>query len=120
MTKEEYLAGVAQTKEHIQAGDVFQLVLSQRFERHTQADPFEIYRSGNQPACSQQLSTNANACLPTLHHHSTTLYRLKTASNNVCLCGLRQLYCKQPLHFIPVSDRLADSKWPERSREARA
>lgn len=45
MTKEEYLAGVAQTKEHIQAGDVFQLVLSQRFERHTQADPFEIYRA---------------------------------------------------------------------------
>lgn len=34
-----------QVKEHIQAGDVFQLVLSQRFERRTKADPFEIYRS---------------------------------------------------------------------------
>ena len=44
MTKEQYLAAVDQTKEHIQAGDVFQLVLSQRFQRHTQADPFEIYR----------------------------------------------------------------------------
>ena len=44
MTKEQYLAAVDQTKEHIQAGDVFQLVLSQRFERHTRADPFEIYR----------------------------------------------------------------------------
>lgn len=44
MTKEQYLAGVDQTKEHIQAGDVFQLVLSQRFQRHTLADPFEIYR----------------------------------------------------------------------------
>lgn len=78
MTKEEYLAGVAQTKEHIQAGDVFQLVLSQRFERHTQADPFEIYRSGIQPACFQQLLTNANVCLPTLQHCPTSLYHPKT------------------------------------------
>ena len=28
----------------LQSGDVFQLVLSQRFERRTFADPFEIYR----------------------------------------------------------------------------
>ena len=33
------------TKEHIQAGDIFQLVLSQRFERRTFATPFEIYRA---------------------------------------------------------------------------
>lgn len=32
-------------QEYIQAGDIFQLVLSQRFERDTRADPFEIYRS---------------------------------------------------------------------------
>lgn len=38
------MAAVDATKEHIQAGDIFQLVLSQRFERRTQADPFEIYR----------------------------------------------------------------------------
>lgn len=30
----------------LQAGDIFQLVLSQRFERRTFADPFEIYRRG--------------------------------------------------------------------------
>jgi len=36
---------VDKTKEYIQSGDVFQLVLSQRFERRTFADPFEIYRS---------------------------------------------------------------------------
>lgn len=45
MTKEEFLAAVAATKEYVQSGDVFQLVLSQRFERKTFADPFEIYRS---------------------------------------------------------------------------
>lgn len=44
MSKEQFLAAVDQTKEHIQAGDVFQLVLSQRFSRQTQADPFDIYR----------------------------------------------------------------------------
>ncbi|KAL6776027.1 ANS1 [Auxenochlorella protothecoides x Auxenochlorella symbiontica] len=45
MTKAQFMAAVERTKEHIQAGDVFQLVGSQRFERRTFADPFEIYRS---------------------------------------------------------------------------
>ena len=36
---------VAATKEHIQAGDVFQLVLSHRFRRRTFADPFDVYRA---------------------------------------------------------------------------
>jgi anthranilate synthase component 1 len=43
--KEDFMAAVSKTKEHIQAGDIFQLVLSQRFERRTFADPFEIYRA---------------------------------------------------------------------------
>ncbi|KAI3734933.1 hypothetical protein L6452_14415 [Arctium lappa] len=45
MTREEYMAAVLQAKEHILAGDIFQIVLSQRFERRTFADPFEIYRA---------------------------------------------------------------------------
>lgn len=44
-TPQEFLSAVAATKEHIQAGDIFQLVLSQRFERRTFATPFEIYRA---------------------------------------------------------------------------
>ena len=44
MSKESFLEAVQTTKEHIVAGDVFQLVLSQRFERSTFADPFEVYR----------------------------------------------------------------------------
>ena len=34
-----------EAKEHILAGDIFQIVLSQRFERRTFADPFEVYRA---------------------------------------------------------------------------
>lgn len=45
MTKQHFLDAVEATKEHIRAGDVFQLVLSQRFERSTFADPFDIYRA---------------------------------------------------------------------------
>ncbi|XP_038706971.1 anthranilate synthase alpha subunit 2, chloroplastic [Tripterygium wilfordii] len=45
MTSEEYKQAVLQAKEHILAGDIFQIVLSQRFERRTFADPFEIYRA---------------------------------------------------------------------------
>jgi len=45
MSCEEYKHAVVQAKEHILAGDIFQVVLSQRFERRTFADPFEIYRA---------------------------------------------------------------------------
>lgn len=45
MKPEEYKDAVVKAKEHIVAGDIFQIVLSQRFERRTLADPFEVYRS---------------------------------------------------------------------------
>lgn len=45
MTSEEFKKAVLQAKEHILAGDIFQVVLSQRFERRTFADPFEVYRA---------------------------------------------------------------------------
>ncbi|XP_057981683.1 anthranilate synthase alpha subunit 1, chloroplastic-like [Malania oleifera] len=45
MRSEDYKKAVLTAKEHILAGDIFQIVLSQRFERRTFADPFEIYRA---------------------------------------------------------------------------
>ncbi|CAK6701199.1 chorismate-binding protein [Synechococcus sp. CCY9201] len=36
---------VRQARAHIAAGDVFQLVLSQRLESHVMRDPFDLYRS---------------------------------------------------------------------------
>jgi hypothetical protein len=43
--QDEFLGAVRDAKEHIAAGDIFQLVLSQRFERRTFAEPFEVYRA---------------------------------------------------------------------------
>src|SRR2546430_1641931 len=40
----EYLAAVRKAKAYIRAGDIFQVVLSQRFSAKTQAEPFEVYR----------------------------------------------------------------------------
>ncbi|XP_043693209.1 anthranilate synthase alpha subunit 1, chloroplastic-like isoform X2 [Telopea speciosissima] len=45
MTNEAYMQAVLQAKEHILSGDIFQIVLSQRFKRRTFADPFEVYRA---------------------------------------------------------------------------
>jgi anthranilate synthase component 1 len=45
MTREEHAAAVHKTKEHIVAGDIIQLVLSQRFQRRTAAHPFDVYRA---------------------------------------------------------------------------
>jgi anthranilate synthase component I len=44
-TKARYLAAVRKAKSYIRAGDIFQVVPSQRFSAATKADPFEIYRA---------------------------------------------------------------------------
>jgi anthranilate synthase component 1 len=41
----EHEANVRAAKEYIAAGDIFQVVLSQRLSRETDADPFTIYRA---------------------------------------------------------------------------
>ncbi|MGD0831426.1 MAG: anthranilate synthase component I [Terracidiphilus sp.] len=44
-TKKDYLAAVNRTKEYIKAGDIFQAVLSQRFDVEPEADSFQVYRA---------------------------------------------------------------------------
>lgn len=44
-TAEEYRAMVLKAKEYIAAGDIFQVVPSQRLSRQTNAHPFSIYRA---------------------------------------------------------------------------
>ncbi len=44
-SRSRFEAMVERAKEYIQAGDIFQVVLSQRFARPVQAHPFSIYRA---------------------------------------------------------------------------
>jgi anthranilate synthase component 1 len=44
-SRADYEAGVRVAKDHIEAGDVFQVVLSQRAERPTSASALELYRA---------------------------------------------------------------------------
>jgi anthranilate synthase component I len=44
-TRPQFLAAVRKSKEYVRAGDVFQVVISQRFSARTDANPFEIYRA---------------------------------------------------------------------------
>ncbi|HLI02004.1 MAG TPA: anthranilate synthase component I [Acidimicrobiales bacterium] len=64
-TPELYAAAVEAAKEHIVAGDIFQVVLSQRFEVDLQADPFDLYRSLRQvnPSPSMFFVRNPEVCL---------------------------------------------------------
>ncbi|MBS1252070.1 MAG: Anthranilate synthase component 1 [Anaerolineales bacterium] len=45
MSPEVFGAAVRQAKDYIAAGDIFQVVLSQRFARQTEIDSFSIYRA---------------------------------------------------------------------------
>jgi anthranilate synthase component 1 len=44
-TEEEFKANVERAKEYIYKGDTYQIQVSQRFERRTDAHPFEVYRA---------------------------------------------------------------------------
>ena len=43
--RSEHEAMVGRALEYIRAGDIFQVVLGQRFERESAADPFDVYRA---------------------------------------------------------------------------
>jgi len=45
VTKDEFERMVRTAKEYIAAGDIYQVVLSQRFEAGVEADPFTVYRA---------------------------------------------------------------------------
>jgi anthranilate synthase component 1 len=45
LTERQWADMVAVAKEYILAGDIFQVVLSQRFDFHLDADPFDVYRA---------------------------------------------------------------------------
>ena len=45
LTQPEFEAMVTAAREHIAAGDIFQVVLSQRFTRESNAEPFDVYRA---------------------------------------------------------------------------
>jgi anthranilate synthase component I len=42
--RDEYLEAVRKAKNYIRAGDIFQVVISQRFSAKTHAEPFDVYR----------------------------------------------------------------------------
>ena len=44
-SKRDYMAAVERTKEYIAAGDIFQAVLSQRFDVEPEVDSFQVYRA---------------------------------------------------------------------------
>ncbi|MCA9282157.1 MAG: anthranilate synthase component I [Phycisphaeraceae bacterium] len=45
LTPAQHAAMVERAREYIKAGDIFQVVVGQRFERRSEADPFDVYRA---------------------------------------------------------------------------
>lgn len=64
-TQEQFEAAVEKCREYIRAGDIFQVVLSQRLQTETKARPFDIYRTLR--------VVNPSPFMFYLRHGSTTL-----------------------------------------------
>lgn len=69
MSKERFMGMVRSAKEYIKAGDIFQVVLSQRFEVDNPPDSFEVYR--------RLRATNPS---PYLYYFKTKDYEISGAS----------------------------------------
>lgn len=69
LTKAEYMEMVEKAKEYIRGGDIFQVVLSQRFEVDNPPDSFEVYR--------RLRATNPS---PYLYYFKTKDYEIAGAS----------------------------------------
>ena len=84
VTKEQYMSMVSQAKEKIFAGDIFQVVLSQRFEIDNPPSAFEVYR--------RLRATNPS---PYLYYFKTKDYEIAGAS---------------PELLVKVSDGIASTR----------
>ena len=98
MNRQDFIDAVHQVKEYIQAGDIFQLVLSHRFKRRTFADPFEVYRS----VASRTKTQDMYLYIHHLRFHTSS--RLSQLYALVC-ARLRCTVCRSPavpggLHLI--------------------
>ena len=82
MSRQDYMAAVDQVKEHVQAGDIFQLVLSHRFKRRTFADPFEVYRSVASCTSTQNLYPYTHNLRPPTFSRLLSLMRLHAIGCN--------------------------------------
>jgi len=65
LRREEFAGMVERAQEHIRAGDIFQAVLSQRFQTSISVDPFSIYRALRviNPSPYLYFLKNDDACL---------------------------------------------------------
>ena len=104
MTKAEYLASVEKVKEHIVDGDVFQLVLSHRFERTTFADPFDVYRA-------LRVVGPGRYCPPRHRHAIGTPCLLSYMTSYYALVGVGPgRYCPPPCHRHALRNLVSSAK----------
>ena len=86
LTKEQYEANVKKAKEYIKNGDIFQVVLSQRFEVETDVDPFDVYR------CLRTSNPS-----PYLYFFDFIDYQVVGASAEKLVSGLNGIVATKPI-----------------------
>lgn len=86
LTKKEFMDNVNKAKEHIKNGDIFQVVLSQRFEVQNTPDPFDVYRVLR--------STNPS---PYLYYFKTNDYQIVGASPEMLVNVTKKIISTKPI-----------------------
>lgn len=86
LTKEEFMDNVNKAKEYIKNGDIFQVVLSQRFEVENTPDPFDVYRVLR--------STNPS---PYLYYFKMNDYQIAGASPEMLVNVTKEIISTKPI-----------------------
>ena len=95
-----YQQAVEVAKEHILAGDIFQVVLAQRYDIELDADPFDVYRVLRQ--------VNPSPYMYFLRHPEITIVGV-VARSRWCSCSARKV----------ISRPIAGTRRRGRDRRAR-
>ena len=104
ITREQHAAMVERALEHIRAGDIFQVVIGQRFERASKADPFDVYRA--LPAVTPRpylVSRQAEGCL-LVPSRTESRGRVRRAEDGALVVTNRPLAGTRPRGRTPEED----------------
>ena len=103
-SRDDYLAAVERSKEYIKAGDIFQVVLSQRFETDYSGDPFQVYRA--------------------LRYVNPSPYMFYLKQGDLCIAGSSpEMLVKandKSLEYRPIAGTRKRGRNPEHERELEA
>jgi anthranilate synthase component 1 len=105
-TREQFCASVGKAKEYIKAGDIFQVVISQRLSTQFTGDPFTLYRSLRQINPSPYMAYFHFPDWQIIGSSPEVMVKAERDENNEMIATLRPIAGTRPRGKTPQEDNM--------------